>query len=125
MKKIDGDNLNENQRNFNRRIIGMRQSVERCIGIWKARFRCVMGERELRYNPTKVGHIIYACATLHNYLIANRFDILHDIDHNILDNLLNHRNEINIQQQIDLNFRPVAIERREQLINCLVNLSNE
>lgn len=125
MKKIDGDNLNENQRNFNQRVIGMRQSVERCIGVLKTRFRCIMGERELRYNPTRVGHIIYACAALHNYLIANRFDILHDIDHNILENLLNHRNENNVQQQIDLNNRQVAIDRREQLVNFLANLPNE
>lgn len=40
--------------------------VERCIGLLKARFRCILGEKVLKYEPHKVGIIINACAILHN-----------------------------------------------------------
>lgn len=123
MKIFDGDNLNEAQRNFNQKLLSLRQSVERCIGVFKARFRCLLGERKLRYDPTKVGHVIYSCATLHNFLIANRYDILNDIDQNILQNLLNRPNGNVVQPQI--NNRLAAIDRREQLANFLPNIPIE
>lgn len=120
MKIFDGDGLNESQRNFNRHLLALRQSVERCIGVLKGRFRCILGERQLRYCPTKVGHIIYSCAMLHNFLIAHRYDIFHDIDQHILENLLNRQNENEIQAQI--NNREAAIDRRNQLVNFFQNL---
>lgn len=112
MKKYQGGNLNDLQRNFNRRLARVRQVVERCIGILKMRFRCLLGERKLRYNPMRVGQIIYACATLHNYLIVNRFDILHGINNQILDNLMNQRNADPVPQE-DLN--EIAENRRNRL----------
>lgn len=123
MKKFDNNNLNDAQRNFNRQLMGVRQVVERCIGVLKTRFRCILGERVLRYNPTRVGFIIYSCATLHNFLIANRFDILHEIDQNVLRNLLNLQEHNVIQQQGD--NRQVALDRRNQLANFLQNIRNE
>lgn len=123
MKIFDGENLNEVQRNFNQKLLSLRQSVERCIGVIKGRFRCLLGERKLRYDPPKVGHIIYSCATLHNFLIANRYDIFNDIDQNILENLLNRPNENVVQPQI--NNRLAGIGRREQLANFLPNIPNE
>lgn len=117
MKIFDNNNLNDIQRNFNRKIKGVRQIIERCIGVMKARFRCLLAERELRYHPTKVGHIIYACATLHNFLIANRFDIFHDIDQDLLENLLNRPNQGNIEELED--EREAALRRRNQLANFL------
>lgn len=46
-----------------------RSTIERCIGVLKNRFRCIMGERKLRYAPQKIGNIIYSCAVLHNMCI--------------------------------------------------------
>lgn len=123
MKKFDNNNLNDAQRNFNRQLMGVRQVVERCIGVLKTRFRCILGERVLRYNPTRVGFIIYSCATLHNFLIANRFDVLHEIDQNVLRNLMNRREHNVIQQQG--NNRQVALDRRNQVANFLQNIRNE
>lgn len=48
MKAFDGANLNPLQQNFNRQLRGVRQIVERSIGLLKVRFRCIMGERKLR-----------------------------------------------------------------------------
>ena len=51
-----------------------RSCIERLNGTLKTRFRCILGERVLRYNPQKVGRIVIACAVLHNMGVAARFD---------------------------------------------------
>ncbi|KAJ8959550.1 hypothetical protein NQ314_006287 [Rhamnusium bicolor] len=51
-----------------------RNCAERLNGVFKARFRCIMGERKLRHHPDKVGHIINACAILHNICVEGRLD---------------------------------------------------
>lgn len=76
----NNENLDVFERRYNRRIRSVRSLVERVIGVLKTRFRCILGERPLRYYPTKVSKIIYACVTLHNFLIRNRFDIMHNMN---------------------------------------------
>ncbi|KAG5894217.1 hypothetical protein JTB14_002268 [Gonioctena quinquepunctata] len=51
-----------------------RNCVERCIGVLKGRFRCIMEERKLRYEPGKVGTIINACAILHDICTERRLE---------------------------------------------------
>lgn len=80
MNVVQGNNLNNDQRRYNQTINSIRHLVERVIGVLKMRFRCILGERQLRYHQTKASKYIYACATLHNYLIFNHYDILRDID---------------------------------------------
>lgn len=53
----------------------LRSLIERAIGLLKARFRCLLGERKLRYDPLMSGYIIYSCTVLHNFLIANNYPI--------------------------------------------------
>lgn len=53
----------------------LRSLIERAIGLLKARFRCLLGERKLRYDPEMSGYIIYSCSVLHNYLIANNYPV--------------------------------------------------
>jgi hypothetical protein len=47
-----------------------RNTVERCIGVLKARWRCLLSHRVLHYHHTIVAKIINAGCVLHN--IANR-----------------------------------------------------
>lgn len=119
MKIFDGNNLNSVQENFNTKLCGVRQLIERCIGLLKVRFRCILGERKLRYKPTKVGKIIYACATLHNFLIVNQFDIGHDMDMDLLRNVMNNHN---VAQPFNLrgNFHS-GQTRRNELVTHLFN----
>ncbi|KAK3925206.1 Putative nuclease, partial [Frankliniella fusca] len=46
-----------------------RNSVERCIGVLKGRFRCLLKDRVLHYSPKRAGLIIKACCVLHNMCI--------------------------------------------------------
>lgn len=47
-----------------------RNTVERAIGLLKARFRCLLVHRVLHYTPRVAGSIVNACVILHN--ICNR-----------------------------------------------------
>lgn len=62
--------LNTSQRSveerFNKRHASARVSVERCNGVLKSRFRCLLKHRVLHYLPETAGHITNACAVLHN-----------------------------------------------------------
>lgn len=120
MKIFDGNNLTEAQENFNVSLCAIRQLIERCIGLLKVRFRCILGERKLRYNPTKVGKIIYACATLHNFLIVNKFDIRHDIDQDLLQIVINNQHIVqpNLPQ---INLRS-GESRRNEVVTHLFNM---
>ncbi|KAG8234992.1 hypothetical protein J437_LFUL013872 [Ladona fulva] len=41
-----------------------RSTVERCIGLLKGRFRCLLKHRVLEYAPLKCGGIVHACIVL-------------------------------------------------------------
>lgn len=60
---------------FNIRLRKLRSLVERVIGLLKARFRCLLNERKLRYSPLMSGYIIYSCSVLHNFLIDNNYPV--------------------------------------------------
>lgn len=53
----------------------LRSLVERAIGLLKARFRCLLLEKKLRYDPVMAGYIIYSCTVLHNFLIENKYPV--------------------------------------------------
>ncbi len=60
---------------YNRNHRKLRSLIERAIGLLKARFRCLLIERKLRYDPLISGYIIYACTVLHNFLIGNNYPV--------------------------------------------------
>ncbi|KAJ8930519.1 hypothetical protein NQ314_016666 [Rhamnusium bicolor] len=55
---------------YNQRHALARNCIERCNGVLKTRFRCLLSKRTLRYDPETVGDIATACAVLHNMCIA-------------------------------------------------------
>lgn len=75
---------NPQETRFNTRIKGVRSTVERCIGVLKGRFRCLLKDRALHYKPRNAARIIMACAILHNIAIHYRLDhpnpVFDDID---------------------------------------------
>lgn len=89
-----------------------RNCVERCIGVFKSMFTCIMGERKLRYEPQKVGHIINACAVLHNICISGRHNILNPVPDIPICNRRNVVNNI---------VNPGGIHARNDIINRYFN----
>ncbi|KAK3932951.1 Putative nuclease, partial [Frankliniella fusca] len=53
---------------YTKRHCQARNRVERCIGVMKNRWRCLLNDRTLHYSPQKAGEIVNACAVLHNFL---------------------------------------------------------
>lgn len=51
---------------YNSAQMRARNTVERCIGVLKGRFRCLLKERSSRYQPSFMCEVIKACAALHN-----------------------------------------------------------
>lgn len=62
------------ERRYNLRHASARNAIERCNGLLKNRFRCLLGERKLRYQPERVGNIVVACCVLHNICVRGRLD---------------------------------------------------
>lgn len=71
LKPYDRPCTSEAQEIFNKLHKQLRSLIERAIGLLKARFRCLLREKKLRYGHEEAGHIIYSCAVLHNFLINN------------------------------------------------------
>lgn len=65
---------------FNTAHASARNIIERCIGLLKTRFRCLLKERTARYKPHFVSELIKACSILHNMCIADHVAIREDIN---------------------------------------------
>lgn len=72
------DNYRREKR-YNKKQRTIRNKIERFNAVYKNRWRILLGEQAFRYSHEKAGKIIYACATLHNFLIDNSFDVEHEI----------------------------------------------
>lgn len=62
---------NTPEERFNDRLTSIRSIIERCNGLLKNRFRCLLRHRVLHYRPEVAGNIVNACAILHNMCIEN------------------------------------------------------
>lgn len=55
---------------FNERFCSIRSLIERCNGLLKNRFRCLLKHRVLHYPPVTASKITNACVVLHNMCLA-------------------------------------------------------
>ncbi|KAJ8720629.1 hypothetical protein PYW08_006094 [Mythimna loreyi] len=51
---------------YTERHVQARNCIERCFGLLKARWRCLLKDRVLHYHPHVASNIIMACCVLHN-----------------------------------------------------------
>ncbi|KAK3924087.1 Putative nuclease [Frankliniella fusca] len=58
---------------YNKLHAKARNLVERCIGVLKCRWRCLLVP--IHYHPAKAGRILNACAVLHNLLLENNMPL--------------------------------------------------
>ncbi|XP_050514882.1 putative nuclease HARBI1 [Diabrotica virgifera virgifera] len=99
------------ERRYNFRHASARNVIERCNGVLKNRFRCLLGERRLRYDPEKVGTIAVACCVLHNICVKGRLDE-NDLSEDFLDNQVPEEIEIRANEEDSgTRTRQLLIER--------------
>ncbi|KAK5639252.1 hypothetical protein RI129_011744 [Pyrocoelia pectoralis] len=68
------------EENYNMHQTRARATIERCNGVLKMRFRCLLKHRVLHYTPEKCSKIINACVILHNMCIANNVPLMNEND---------------------------------------------
>lgn len=59
---------------FNITFKKARVTIERCNGVLKGRFRCLLKDRVLHYTPEKASKIINACCVLHNICVKDNLE---------------------------------------------------
>lgn len=82
----------EAERYYNRVHSRTQSKMESCIGLLKTRFRCLLGERKLRYSHFSASNIIYTFGILHNMLITVDDTPLPQRE---IPNIPNHRHYLN------------------------------
>ncbi|KAI4455558.1 hypothetical protein MML48_9g00005573 [Holotrichia oblita] len=85
----------ERYNNTHRRI---RATIERCNGILKSRFRCMLKHRVLHYLPERAAKIINVCVMMHNFCIDNQLpppELVEDMDDLGMDVVFNEPNLLN------------------------------
>lgn len=104
-----------NEAKFNSVHSKARSIVERTIGFLKNRFRCLLGARQLHYDPKKAVKIINTCCTLHNICIDFGID-----DTEIEDVLVIDPTEDSVDQESS----NVSIQIRNQIMQSIVERSS-
>lgn len=105
-----------NEKRFNKKHRTIRNKIERFNACLKNRWRCSLGERALRYSHEKAGNIIYACATLHNFLIYNSFDVEMEIPTYIESDVVDEENDDGI-----LDIENAYLEEGKAVRNALID----
>ncbi|CAI6352599.1 unnamed protein product [Macrosiphum euphorbiae] len=107
---------------YNKRQMSTRSVIERCNGVLKVRFRCLLKDRTLHYKPEKASSIINACIVLHNMCISNNIELVDEPDVRGLDDLGMIENEDTLA---DLNVRNIELGLgRHQRNNVIRYLSH-
>ncbi|CAI6376070.1 unnamed protein product [Macrosiphum euphorbiae] len=109
---------NSSEARCNKWFCKTRSIIERCNGVLKMRFRCLLKHRVLHYSPPKAASIINACVTLHNICITNKLPLVNidereDIDLGIINDLPvnNNVNQINPELTAGKRFQKQIINR--------------
>lgn len=109
MTPIMDNNLNIATRRYNDRQKSTRSLIERCNGVLKMRFCCLLKHRVLHYRPDVCSNIINACTILHNMCIHDKVPLLDEaFEDEVLDfgmlNVMDGVNEpeINLNRNIEL-----------------------
>ncbi|RVE40290.1 hypothetical protein evm_015060 [Chilo suppressalis] len=66
MVPLSNPQPNSPEEHYQKLHLSARNTVERCIGVLKARFRCLLVDRKLHYSPGVAARIANACCVLHN-----------------------------------------------------------
>lgn len=81
MTPIANAAVNSPEARYNDAHTRARNCVERCIGVLKTRFRCLLRERVARYDPQFVGKLVNVCAALHNMCLDHNLQLDEEVAH--------------------------------------------
>ncbi|KAE8738405.1 hypothetical protein FOCC_FOCC016126 [Frankliniella occidentalis] len=93
-----------------------RNAIERLMSVFKMRWRCTHADNVLRYNPTKCGQIITACAILHSLCILG--GVQDYVDAEVRGNNLCRRENAEPGEQ----FIEGGVAARQRLVHVLNNM---
>ncbi|XP_023288911.1 putative nuclease HARBI1, partial [Orussus abietinus] len=102
MTPVGGDEDDVAVQRYNSRQRCTRSLIERCNGLWKMRFHCLLKHRVLYYQPDVCSRIINACAVLHNMCIQDNCRLdpeeeEEELDFGMFDNAINEAQNIPIR----------------------------
>lgn len=86
-------NPNPQQARFNHIHAKARNPIERCNGVLKGTFRCLLGERQLRYEPAKVLKIVNVCCALLNICLYYKAPLVEEVMPEEINNILYNFND--------------------------------
>lgn len=89
---------------FNNTLTTVRNTIERCNGLLKNRFRCLLKDRCLHYQPLKASKIINACAVLHNMCMQRNIPLPDDEHHEHLEEVHVNIEELEEGENNELNL---------------------
>ncbi|VVC39742.1 Harbinger transposase-derived nuclease domain [Cinara cedri] len=98
------------QEEYNIMQMATKSIIERCNGVLKAQFRCLLKHQILHYTPNKSGKIVNACVYLHNMCILAI----------VLDSDMNAENVEEIDFRMINNYTPEDDNRGRNLNSELV-----
>ena len=85
MTPVVGVEENGAVKRYNSHEKSARSLIERCNGLLKMRFRCLLKRRLLRYKPDMCSKIANACTVLHNMCIQDNVPLPDKEDEEVLD----------------------------------------
>ncbi|GBP22771.1 Putative nuclease HARBI1 [Eumeta japonica] len=86
---------------YTKRHILARNCIERCFGLLKARWRCLLKHRTLHYHPHVATKIIVACCILHNIALDARLPPPSDTTEYHDGNMAEQHDDHNVSEQHD------------------------
>ncbi|XP_055913458.1 putative nuclease HARBI1 [Eupeodes corollae] len=109
---------------FNKAHKAARKIIEQVNGVLKGRWRCILGARELHYEPQKAIQIVNTCCALHNMCIFFKISLPmeYQVDSTILEDTADPSNvlsESDLQSASDAEYLAVGQELRRSIGNSI------
>lgn len=103
---------------YTQRHVQARNCIERCFGLLKERWRCLLKDRVLHYHPSVASKIITACCVLHNMSLTPHLQLSISTDNG--DDNINATQTSTASTSITTNSQNDLIQGRAML-NCLIS----
>lgn len=105
---------NSKEELYNEAHKSARNVIERCFGVLKSRFRCLLQHRTLHFSPKVASSIIYSVLVLHNICINNNIPLLEEDEEDEEEDVDVNGTEIEIFEN---NLLAAGRRLRQQYIN--------